>query len=214
VTSVPELDDGAPLDDEELTELRYLVERARVDEVEWEPTQPDLWNRIAAEVGAPPHYTNIPMGSRDEAPADNPRHRWWRAGVAGLAAAAAAIVAVVAVVVVDNDEPDVQVVSAVDLEPIVGSGSGRAELVSVNDALQLRLETEGLDTPEGYFEVWLIDPTVTQLISLGPLREDGQYDVPAGVDAAAFPVVDVSVEPVDGNPAHSGTSVLRGQLPA
>ncbi len=64
----------------------------------------------------------------------------------------------------------------------------------------------------GYLELWLIDPTVTRLVSLGPLRTDGIYDIPAGVDPAAFPIVDVSVEPVDGDPTHSGDSVLRGEL--
>jgi anti-sigma-K factor RskA len=207
--SVPELDDGVPFGDEELTELRSLVERARLDEVEWEPAPPELWDRIAAEVDGGPRRAVTRL--HDDVPAVGTSRRWWRAGLAGIAAAAAATIAVV--IVVDDDEPDIQVLSAVDLDPVVGSGSGRAELVSVDDSLQLRMETEGLDTPDGYFEVWLIDPTVTQLVSLGPLRADGQYDVPPGIDAAAFPVVDVSVEPVDGDPAHSGASVLRGQLP-
>ena len=74
------------------------------------------------------------------------------------------------------------------------------------------VETRGLDAGDGYLELWLIDPTVSRLVSLGPLRADGIYDVPAGVDPAQFPIVDVSVEPVDGNPTHSGDSVLRGQL--
>jgi hypothetical protein len=116
------------------------------------------------------------------------------------------------VVVVNDDQADVQVLSAVDLEPLAGAGVGRAELVSIDDSLQLRVETEGLDTPDGYFEVWLINPSVTELVSLGPLRADGDYDVPPGVDAAEFPIVDISDEPVDGDPSHSGDSVLRGQL--
>jgi hypothetical protein len=53
---------------------------------------------------------------------------------------------------------------------------------------------------------------VSKLVSLGPLRRDGVYDLPAGLDPAAFPIVDVSVEPIDGDPAHSGDSVLRGEL--
>ena len=58
----------------------------------------------------------------------------------------------------------------------------------------------------------MIDPEVSQLVSLGPLREDGLYDLPAGLDPEAFPIVDVSVEPIDGDPTHSGDSLLRGQL--
>ena len=76
----------------------------------------------------------------------------------------------------------------------------------------MRVETEGLDPADGYLELWLLDSSATRLVSLGPLRDDGLYDVPTGVDPGEFPVVDVSVEPVDGDPTHSGQSVLRGQL--
>jgi hypothetical protein len=36
--------------------------------------------------------------------------------------------------------------------------------------------------------------------------------VPDGVDTAEFPVVDVSAEADDGDPAHSGDSIVRGTL--
>jgi hypothetical protein len=32
------------------------------------------------------------------------------------------------------------------------------------------------------------------------------------VDVGEYPVVDVSIEPTDGDPAHSGNSVVRGTL--
>ncbi|HEX5366505.1 MAG TPA: anti-sigma factor [Acidimicrobiales bacterium] len=60
--------------------------------------------------------------------------------------------------------------------------------------------------------MWLIDEDVRGMVSLGPSRPDGRYAVPSGVDAGRFPVVDVSLEPPDGDPTHSGTSVLRGTL--
>ena len=78
--------------------------------------------------------------------------------------------------------------------------------------LQLRLDTADLDAGDGFLEVWVIDSAVERLVSLGPLRPDGVYDLPAGLDPAEFPVVDVSVEPIDGDPTHSGNSVLRGVL--
>ena len=71
---------------------------------------------------------------------------------------------------------------------------------------------QGLEAGDGYLELWMIDPSVSKLVSLGPLRDDGVYVLPASVDPAEYPIVDVSVEPVDGNPAHSGASLLRGQL--
>ena len=57
-----------------------------------------------------------------------------------------------------------------------------------------------------------VHPEVQRLVSLGPVRADGTYDLPAGLDPAAFPIVDVSGERIDGDPTHSGDSVLRGQL--
>jgi hypothetical protein len=36
--------------------------------------------------------------------------------------------------------------------------------------------------------------------------------VPADVDLRDYVLVDVSQEPLDGNPAHSGDSIVRGQL--
>jgi hypothetical protein len=36
--------------------------------------------------------------------------------------------------------------------------------------------------------------------------------IPDGLDLAEFPVVDVSREPLDGDPAHSSDSISRGTL--
>jgi len=111
----------------------------------------------------------------------------------------------------DSDSPTV--LAASPLERLAGdSGEGRAELLDDDGSLELQVDTAGLDAGDGFLEVWVIDRDVTKLISLGPLRADGRYDLPAGFDAEAYPIVDVSVEPIDGNPAHSGDSVLRGEL--
>ena len=42
--------------------------------------------------------------------------------------------------------------------------------------------------------------------------ESGTFAVPAGLDLGEYPIVDVSDEPVDGNPAHSSVSIVRGTL--
>jgi hypothetical protein len=44
------------------------------------------------------------------------------------------------------------------------------------------------------------------------VRPDATYAVPGGIDYRNFPIVDVSVEPPDGDPTHSGDSILRGTL--
>jgi hypothetical protein len=65
----------------------------------------------------------------------------------------------------------------------------------------------------GYHEVWLLDADANKLVSLALLRgTHGRFALPPGVNIATYPVVDVSIEPADGNPAHSGNSVVRGRL--
>ena len=123
---------------------------------------------------------------------------------------AAAAVVVVGLVVA-TDTSDTSLASA-PLDRLGPAGTGEAELVDDDGTLSLRVDTEGLDAGDGFLEVWVIDPDVTRLVSLGPLRPDGTYDLPPGLDPEDFPVVDVSVEPLDGDPTHSGDSVLRGQL--
>jgi hypothetical protein len=69
------------------------------------------------------------------------------------------------------------------------------------------------DEARGYQEVWLIAPDLSRLVSLGVMNSDsGTFEVPAGLQLADFPVVDVSDEPLDGNPAHSTVSIVRGTL--
>lgn len=62
-------------------------------------------------------------------------------------------------------------------------------------------------------EVWLMTAGAKRLVSLGLLHgTSGTFAVPAGVDISRFRLVDVSDEPRDGNPAHSGDSIVRGTL--
>jgi hypothetical protein len=77
----------------------------------------------------------------------------------------------------------------------------------------VRVEVSADAAPDTYREVWLIAPDASELVSLGVLDDDtGTLTVPAGVDLARFPLVDVSQEPVDGDPDHSGDSIVRGEL--
>ncbi|MEA9999458.1 anti-sigma factor [Cryobacterium sp. RTS3] len=64
-------------------------------------------------------------------------------------------------------------------------------------------------------EVWLIKADASGLISIGLLDGNtGHFDIPDDVDLAQYPLVDVSAEPDNGNPAHSGNSIVRGELHA
>lgn len=73
-----------------------------------------------------------------------------------------------------------------------------------------------LDTPAdltGYREVWLMNSDASQLVSLGVVDgTSGTFTIPDGLDLSRYDVVDVSSEPYNGNPAHSGDSILRGHI--
>jgi anti-sigma-K factor RskA len=196
----------------ELDELRALAGRVGIGPDErleplLEPPA-DLWDRIAREAGV----TGGGPGGRPEeratvVPIASRRRPSWL--LPAIAAAAAAVV-VAGVAVAGDDESEV--LASAELDRLGPSGAGSAELVEVDGSLRLRVDTSDLDAGDGFLELWVIDTEVQRLVSLGPLRPDGIYDLPAGLDPRAFPVVDVSVEPIDGDPTHSGDSVLRGQL--
>lgn len=101
------------------------------------------------------------------------------------------------------------------LEPLAGNeASGTAEVVVRPDgsrALELRLDAP--TASNGYYEVWLAEPSITQMLPVGIARSGRQtLQLPDDLDLGEFTVVDVSLEPLDGDPAHSSVSVARGQL--
>jgi hypothetical protein len=134
-----------------------------------------------------------------------------------LLAAAAAVVVVLGVagaVVMggSSDEPIEQQVELVALPGFEGA-DGTARLVEQGADRQVEVDLAGVELPEGsHLELWLLDPAVSQTISLGVLDQEGPFTVPADVDLAATPILDISVEPDDGDAAHSGVSVVRGEL--
>ncbi len=116
-------------------------------------------------------------------------------------------------------EPDGDVVAVVS---ITGDGreetlndigdSGEARLVTVDGRYHLDIDLDVGDPAsiDGYLELWIVNTEIDGMVSLGVVTGDGRYALPPNLDPADFPIVDVSVEPIDGDPAHSGRSVLRG----
>jgi hypothetical protein len=112
------------------------------------------------------------------------------------------------------------VIAEAKLEPLPGqhgAGSARVEVgsegqrdivVTVGDGA---VPSDPADTT--LREVWLLNADASGLVSLGLLDgSSGRFVLPAGVDIDEFSLVDVSVEFADGDPGHSGDSVVRGQL--
>jgi hypothetical protein len=197
----------------------------------------DLWDRIAGRLStadqptvlaaAPEPAVVEPAVTDEGAPAATSpsnvvdldarrRQRWLRVA----AAAAVVVLAAGTVGVISSGQTDQrqELVASVDLEPLKDSGSGSAELITVDGVQRIVITAEGLpEAPEGHhYEMWLIDPEVTDPRSLGELPSGVdriEVEVPQGVDPEQFPIVDINLQ-TDGQVEHSGvdTSVLRGSL--
>ncbi|PWD51176.1 anti-sigma factor [Serinibacter arcticus] len=211
----------------ELASLTDVVDGARVVAPLVAPPA-RVWDRIAAQIadesdGAPElsPAPAAPVARPDDArplPAPVPldaRRRRARLPllVAASAAAGAAVVLGVQAVLPDPTPAVVQLASA-SLEPLPGwDASGSAVLEEVDGGPVLRVDLPDDVPNEGYREVWLISTDLQRLVSLGVLTGDaGSFDLPPGIDVADFAIVDISDEPVNGDPAHSGASIVRGQL--
>ena len=110
------------------------------------------------------------------------------------------------------------VVASTPLRALPGhTGSGRADLVQAGGSRLLRVEVDAPPAGPDYRELWLINTDGARMYSLGVLPASGvqSYPIPPELDAGlgAYTIVDVSIEPYDGNAAHSHNSLVRGSLP-
>jgi anti-sigma-K factor RskA len=209
---------------DELAELSRITELARIPEhlaprlmptaAIWQSIQEQLASQTpapattepAAEPPSPPTVTELPRRT--------PRPRSWL--LLGAAAALGLIIGVGVTTVAVQDQ--VQVTSSTVLQPLPGqTGGGTAELVSDQRRPELRVQIDSPPTPDRYREVWLINTDGQRMYPLGILPDDGRasYPLPPALagQLQGFTIVDVSIEPYDGNPAHSRESQVRGTLP-
>jgi anti-sigma-K factor RskA len=113
----------------------------------------------------------------------------------------------------------VEVASSTSLEALPGqTGQGTAELLRDRGRPELRVQIDAPPSPDRYREVWLINTDGQRMYPLGVLPDDGRatYPLPPALagQLQGFNIVDVSIEPYDGNPAHSRESQVRGVLPS
>lgn len=135
--------------------------------------------------------------------------------VAASAAAVGVLLGGVVTAGLLSDRTTTELVASADLGPIGESGlSGTAVVARDSAGTVLTVNVPGLPAVDGYYEVWMATADTATMVALGTLNpgQQGTFALPAGMDMAAFPIVDVSVEHFDGNPAHGVESVARGQL--
>ena len=107
------------------------------------------------------------------------------------------------------------VVAAADLTALDSDASrGEASAVRTDDVITVRVDASELGDQDGVHEVWLINVDGERMVSIGLLAsgDDGEFEVPMGLIEEGYRIVDISVEPDDGDPTHSGVSLARGEL--
>lgn len=206
----------------ELGELRHaaLVGRSVIDAGEMLTPPERVWDAIRDEVGLsaaglqPTDAAPRTRADRHEAP-----RRARRRGFATAWVLAASLVVVATVAVggwaIGQRTAVVEVAAAsLDAFPEHPGAVGAAVLEETPDGTRMvRVELEADAAPDSYREVWLITKDASALVSLGVLDgAEGTFTVPAEIDVSQYVLVDVSNEPHDGQPGHSGDSIVRGEL--
>jgi hypothetical protein len=221
----------------EVTSLRRSVDALAVPEfaasVAPVAPPPAVWGAIAAATGVtavprPEHVAAsvapAPVAVVPDAPVAAPtpaepgvvrelrprRSRLLLAVAASLVAGIAIGVGTVALVTRDGADA----VVAAELAPLdERSATGDATVLATPDGERLRVELEAPDPGAGYYEVWLLEAAAERMVQVGVVRSGTTtLALPEGIDLAEYPIVDVSLEQLDGDPTHSGDSIARGAL--
>ncbi len=200
-------------------ELREWIELARavtVEDRERFIPPPDLFDRIAAEVEVdadapapepePALVLDLEQARVSRAPqAIRRRHRRL-----AVAAAAAAVVVVLGFSAFTGEPDSPTYIAEATNADLPEPYSGSASATITGDQLAISFSSALPDDEP--LELWLIRPDLSDMVSLGLLDDQGTYSVPEGYDPSEYSIVDVSIEPQDGDPTHSGRSILRGEL--
>jgi anti-sigma-K factor RskA len=203
---------------DELSDVETLLRSLDATDLELTEPPSDVWagiERTLAELSDHP----APVVSL----AERRRHRLVRPLLAAVAVSGLLIAGAVVLSTRNDGEPFVVANAELEYDPAnfdpLGA-SARATVSLVEDADGLAITIDDAELPTDLtesadLELWLIEPdadgNVADLVSLGIVEGD-TFAVPAGYDPALYSVVDISVEPRDGDDAHSGRSILRGAL--
>ena len=219
----------------EVERLKPVVARlAELPEEGWETLEPPPL-RIspeslgAAAAPAPATETHSRPEARKRSGSGFGSHRWrltLRPAMAGLCAAALVAIGVGAGFALDSGSGGEQVAGdrQVAIRPVgsvdIGATGTATFASSTNfdsssaEQPQARIELRGMrPSPAGtYYELWLMN-TATDLVSLGSFRAPASGNVsltvPLPESPSRFHYFDISVERADGDPGHSGLSVMR-----
>jgi len=129
-----------------------------------------------------------------------------------LAGAASVLAIVLGVSLLSGDsEPAPTFVADITNANLTEAFDGTA-MVTV-EGTQMDISFDGELPTDEPVELWVIKPDLSAMRSLGIVEPgDSEWTWPEDLDPTEYSIVDLSIEPNDGNPAHSGRSFLQGQL--
>lgn len=189
-------------DDRDVPAEHVAVRAQLAAESTWLEPPADLQEAIVADIVA----QHRPSARRSSS-------RWslqrWVA--AGAVAATIVLAAVVVLLPADADRLQMQLQGT----ELARGASAIATIQSTSSGEDITIAATGLPpAPEGfYYQGWVRDGDNAITIGTFHLRGgDDEVTLWSGVDIEDFPVITVTLEPDDGDPASSGNVVLRGEL--
>ena len=201
----------------DLAGVEAMLRELRTSDLEFVDPPVVVWAGIEQAV------TEVEVPSAPVTRIPSKRHRFVRPLI-GIAAALILVVVGIGIIASRNDR-DVLATAKLTFDPAsfdpLGEGSSATvSLVKSRSGKEIVIDTASLptDLSDEDLEMWLIEAdTSGKILDLVPLgivdpTRHGTFDVPKGYDTSRYSVVDISVEPRDGNPAHSSRSILRGSL--
>ena len=204
--------------------LRRAVDSARADTTDPGPP-PRVWHAIITELADDLHDDlHDELDGRPSAPPRMPRTRRCRLLVPAAATAAGLAAGLIFGLAASSGplEPAPGTLTQIPLTPLATSDpatSGTADILEADGVRTVLIEVTKPSRPAAaeYLEAWLMDTDGNRLYSLGALTREpddtrlhGTFRLPPDLSLTAFTTVDVSAERFDGNPTHSGESLLRG----
>ena len=229
-------DDLSPDEEQLFAELSDLAQSISSEDRHRETPPPDIWAGISAELassesGASPVASDGPEEANGLIDLTAERSNRASEPVADLTSSAdtsrtnplllvaAAVIALVviggaAIAFIGGSEANpvyAAEISNTDLpEPFDGTATATVE---VDDNPMIVIDFDDPLPMDEPLELWVLTADGSEIVSVG-LVEPGAttFDWPEGLEPAEYPLVDISVEPDDGDETHSGRSILRGEL--